>query len=211
MKLDKILPEVLPPQYQAPHSAPCSASSAKPETAISKPADWLQQWPSATELCKAFAPGSQQIYALSAERAFGDPCPRLADFRRLYNISAAVWLIPQLNIIDELCGARGKMNERQFSRTAYEIAARYHYLKLSEVMRFVARFCDGDYGRFYGSIDPQLILTALAAFMRERAAYIAESERTRERRELEASYARSITYEQYRKLQSKQPCNNTTK
>lgn len=179
--------------------------------AISKRPDWRRRWPSVAELCKTFAPGSQQAYALSAERAFGDHCPRLSDFRRLYGVSAAVWLIPQLNIINELCGARGKMSEEQFARTAYEIAARYHYLKLSELMRFVARFCDGDYGRFYGVIDPQLILTALAAFMRERAAYIAEAERTRERRGLEASYARSVTYEQYRAMQSQQPHNNTTK
>lgn len=66
-------------------------------------------------------------------------------------------------------------------------------------MLFIYRFKAGRYGRFYGSVDPLVIVESLRKFCEERSyAYDKHDAEIREQREKEDS-KNAITYEEYLK------------
>ncbi len=79
------------------------------------------------------------------------------------------------------------------------IATTYHYLTVSELMLFFFRFKAARYGRFYGSVDPLVITSALRDFVRERNdAYFKHEQEERERKEREAKKNhKPITWDEY--------------
>ena len=109
------------------------------------------------------------------------------------------WLIPQLFDLSEYCGCKGKISEEQMQQCATVIATTYHYLTVSELMLFFFRFKAARYGRFYGSVDPLVITSALRDFVRERNdAYFKHEQEERERKEREAKKNhKPITWDEY--------------
>jgi hypothetical protein len=64
-------------------------------------------------------------------------------------------------------------------------------------MLFFHRFKAGHYGRFYGSVDPLVITTALRDFCKERAeAWVKRVQQEREQREKENA-GNAISWEEY--------------
>lgn len=63
----------------------------------------------------------------------------------------------------------------------------FYYLNAAEVMLFFRRFKLGRYGRFYGSVDPQVITRALGDFRRDRMDAISRHDAEQERLEREAA------------------------
>lgn len=76
-------------------------------------------------------------------------------------------------------------------------------------MLFFNRFKQGKYGRFYGVVDPLVIMTALQEFLRERGDEIFdhESEINRQRNLEEKS--KGISYEEYLQLKTQPNFNQT--
>lgn len=104
--------------------------------------------------------------------------PTLTDIRQVYGgNSAEVWLAAEITDLAVFCGCREKMDADQVSRTALLITDAYPYLKTSELMDFFRRFKLGMYGRFYGSVDPMIITSALRSWMTDRATFIQGFER----------------------------------
>ena len=80
---------------------------------------------------------------------------------------------------------------------AFVIATEFYYLKTSELMLFFHRFKTGRYGRFYGSVDPLIITTALRDFVAERAsAYERHEQEERDKREQEEK-KNAMTWEEF--------------
>lgn len=75
------------------------------------------------------------------------------------------WLIAQLFVLSEFCGAKEKMPVEVAERTAFIIYSHYYYLKVSELLLFFYKFSTGKYGKFYGTTDPVTIINALATFV----------------------------------------------
>lgn len=96
-----------------------------------------------------------------------------------------VWIMAQLENLNDFCGATLKMSISQMSELAKIIFSDYHFLKVSELLLFFYRFKSGKYGHFYGSIDPQKITVALLEFKRERITEIKylESKNENDRKE----------------------------
>lgn len=137
---------------------------------------------------KAMNPTVQHYCAEHVDRALFGTAPTLMTLRRAYHDEAAtMWLLPQLYDLGEYCGVRDKMDKNQMTQLARIIVTEFSYLKVSEIMLFLHRFKAGRYGRFYGAIDPLVIVSALRHdFMNERAAAIDEHERARQRAEWDA-------------------------
>ena len=82
-------------------------------------------------------------------------------------------------------------------------------MKLPELMLFFQQFKAGKYGRFYGSVDPMVITTALQEFLRFRAERLAVIERSIVRAQQKSrtpnvpmalSAASTLTYEEWEEI-----------
>ncbi len=111
-----------------------------------------------------------ETYAAQAwERAYLGQAPTLACVRMGYGMAVAeVWLCLELESINTFSAARVKLDVEQQRCLARMILAEYGYLKTSEILLFVHRFKCGRYRQFYGSVDPQVILSSLFDFIGER-------------------------------------------
>ncbi len=74
----------------------------------------------------------------------------------------------QIFNISEFAGSKEKMPTAKIAETAKMIAYKYGYLKISELMQFCLNFKLGQYGNFYGVVDPMVILQALTVYETER-------------------------------------------
>lgn len=74
------------------------------------------------------------------------------------------WLSFCIVQLSEFCGCRDKMTTRQTKECARLIATHYYMLKTSEMVLFFRKVRLGEYGHFYGAVDPQRILCALKEF-----------------------------------------------
>lgn len=122
-------------------------------------------------LLASFNPSLQTKYSAYPARCFFGTAPQLSVVGEAYGQSAAVsWLEIQLNDLSEFAGSRHKLTKERCKETAEIIARRYGHFKLTELMLFFHRLKSGDYGSFYGTIDPMMILKGLAAFSEQRNA-----------------------------------------
>lgn len=133
-------------------------------------------------------PQVQRLCASHVERAYFGNGPTLITLRCTYHDEAAtMWLMPQLFDLCEYCGVKDKLDKEQMKQLAHIIVQEFGFLKVTEVMLFLHRFKSGCYGRFYGAVDPMIIVMALRYdFMRERAMAIDEREQAQHQAEWEA-------------------------
>jgi hypothetical protein len=109
-----------------------------------------------------------------------------------------MWLVPQLVNLSEFCGAKDKLSVPQLEDLAYIISQQFYYLKISELMLFFFRFKSGQYGRFYGTVDPLIIVSALRDFCKERGSIIDRHDQQEKQRLREQAAADAVTWEEYR-------------
>lgn len=115
------------------------------------------------------SPSAQASFARHPEKAVGGNYPTLAEIVGAYGKDYDVeWLVPQLYDLSEFTGAKN-LTEKQQEMLARMIAAEYPGLKVTELLLFFHRFKTGCYGRFYGTVDPIVVMTALQEFMKDRA------------------------------------------
>lgn len=134
-----------------------------------------------------FNPDLQLACARNEERAYFGTAPMLVVMNQAYHETAAEqWLIPQLIDLCAYCGVKEKLNERQLKQLACIIVTEYGELKATEVMLFFHKFKSGNYGQFFGSVDPLIIMQALKKFLKERDRMIKQKESEAYRREQEA-------------------------
>lgn len=123
--------------------------------------------------------------------------PTLSQFanKRGRNVVIA-WINYNIVLTSEFCGCKDKITPNQAKECARMILSRYYMLKTSELVLFFQKLQFGDYGHFYGSIDPQRILCALREFSEWRNIIIEQEEgkqreqkRKQEQENLDKSWA----------------------
>lgn len=133
-----------------------------------------------------FNPDNQVTFARDPERCFFGMAPSLALVGNAYGTNTALsWLQIQLNDLSEFAGCRNKLSLRQIRELAAIIMQEYAHYRLTELMLFFQNFKRCRYGRFYGAVDPMVIMQALGTFDDERADAI-DARRSRDRKEQEA-------------------------
>lgn len=130
------------------------------------------------ELLSKFNPGAQAVFCRDTEKCHFGNAPTLGLVEAAYgNATAQSWLKIQILNLSEFAGCKDKLTLTQISETARLILDGYPHYKLTEFMLFFQRFKLCRYGKFYGAVDPMVILQALAAFNEERAQMFAERRR----------------------------------
>lgn len=156
------------------------------------------EWGDLTHFLQRFNPDLQPRLCMEPERCFEARVPALSEIRLAYGTEAPVmWLVPQLIDLSEFCGCRGKLTQRQLHQCAALITANYYHLKVSELMLYFFQFKGCRYGRFYGHVDPMIILDGLRQFSAYRARALDRIEQRRAMEEDERARAEAITYEEY--------------
>lgn len=123
--------------------------------------------------------------ALNPDRAYLGKAPSLNNIRKAYNIDVLiVWIIAQLEDVNDFVGVRQKMTLPQMEHLACIIISEYGYLKATELHLFLYRLKAGRYGVFYGCIDPLIITRSLTQFMQQRGVEIAAIENKSEQQRL---------------------------
>lgn len=149
------------------------------------------------QFLKHFNPSMQRsICDDVADCLFGD-YPVLAQLKEYGKNTPAMWLLPQLYNLSEYCGCKEKLTGESLEECAFLIASEYYYMKVSEMMLFFHRFKLGRYGRFYGSVDPMVIMEALMEFARERRQAYEQKENKEKQERMEESRGQGVSYEQY--------------
>lgn len=153
-----------------------------------------------------FNPDLQIVIAANVERAFTGNSPSLTVVKHSYSEQVLiVWILAQLENINDFCGVLNKMTIAQMENLARIIVVEYHYFKISELMLFFYRFKCGKYGQFYGVIDPQKLISAIQVFASDRISETRSIETRRQQEELNRmrdEWRRSttaISYEEYLK------------
>lgn len=144
-----------------------------------------------------YSPSAQIELSSNSDECFFGNYPTLAEMRAYGANTPIAWLIPQLNNLSEYCGCKVKLQGEVLEETAHIIAQEYYHLKVSELMLFFYRFKAGRYGRFYGSVDPLVITTALRDFADERLAELRRHENAERMAKMEEERKGCITYEEY--------------
>lgn len=131
-------------------------------------------------------PAVQTAFARHPDSCYFGDYPTLGQLNAAYGRTmASQWLVAQLTNLSEFSGARD-VTANQLEDLSRIVAQEYHWLKITELLLFFYRFKTGRYGRFYGSVDPLVITTALREFVGERnAAYTRHEQQERERIEEE--------------------------
>lgn len=121
----------------------------------------------------AYNPSNQIQFCRDIDRVHFGNAPSIIAVANAYGRNtAASWLEIQINDLSEFAGCREKLTTQQTADTAQLIIEAYPTYKLTEFMLFFLRFKCCKYGRFYGAVDPMIIMQSLSVFADERAAEI---------------------------------------
>lgn len=146
------------------HSLTVCSNRQKPEK--SPMAEIIKaEYSSAEEFLTAYNPDMQFELLRDPAKAYDGPSPTVADVVAVFGRETAqAWVIPELIDIAECAGVKDKFTDKQMMHLAVMIEARYHSLKLTELLLFFGKLKAGDYGKFYGQCDMMMVAEALGEF-----------------------------------------------
>lgn len=140
-------------------------------------------------------------YTASLDRVYEGNTPNIRLVQQTYGTNTAeAWIEIQLNELSEFAGCKGKLDSDQTEQTARMILQTYGYLTIAQLMLFFQKFKRCEYGKFYGAVDPMVIMGALADFNNEVNNELNRRKLAKERlADEEASRLLEAEKEQYRK------------
>ncbi len=143
----------------------------------------LKRYGSRENFFTTLNPSVQLIAGRDPEHAvLSEDAPTLAIMRYAYGEGfPATWLMPQILDLVVYSNSKGTLSDRQAEFLAEVIANEYGFLKASELLLFFYKFKAGEYGHFYGAVDPMRITMALDEFCDERERILERHEREQEK------------------------------
>lgn len=131
-----------------------------------------------------FNPSKQVSYTRDLNRAFRGDAPTLSLIAKSFGTGARDnWLDIQLTELAVFSGCKDKLTSYQIEALIDIIAEKYSYLKVTELMYFFLEFKSGEYGKFFGAVDPLTITCALKEFCNDRRAILTRLEHEDKERE----------------------------
>ena len=128
------------------------------------------------------------------------------DYPTLYEITNSLgedvsveWLARQFIDLSEYSNVQHKLTTGQVYQMSRIINKYYGYLKITEIMLFIADFEAGKITKFFGNVDPLEITNALKEFVESRNHIIDMNEEEKRNTEYENNKKNHITYEEYLK------------
>lgn len=125
-----------------------------------------------------FNPGRQVEFTKDLVSTFRGEAPSLGLVARAFGENARDnWLDIQITELAAFSGCKDKLTDHQIQSLIDIVAEEYHYLKVTEIMYFFRKFKTGDYGKFYGAVDPLTITCALKEFCEDRRTILSRLEK----------------------------------
>lgn len=116
-----------------------------------------------------FNPSKQVAYTRDLNKAFRGDAPSLSLLAKSFGTGARDnWLDIQFTELAIFSGCKDKLTSHQIDALIDIVAEEYYYLKVTELMYFFRKFKAGEYGKFYGAVDPLTITGALKEFCDDR-------------------------------------------
>lgn len=158
-----------------------SLSSALPASLPPAARDLLQTYPGYCDFATTYSPSADLSIAMSHDAVFTtEKAPSLGTVRRAYGDStAAKWLEARISALAEYAGVADdrKLTDIQKTELSYILLDKIGHLKVSEIALFFHKIKRGDFGRFYGSVDPMTISMWAGEFLEWRADQLDRIER----------------------------------
>ena len=156
-----------------------------------------------------FNPSVQLKCAMNIERALTGDVPTIRQLLYTYQIEhLQVWVMAQIEDLNEYAGVKNKMATAQMKELASMIIVKSEYLKVTEILLFFNKLKAGDFGGFFGTVDPQKVGEYLNAFKDWRSQVLdklhnkqVQEERERKLKEWQTT---GMTREEYEELEH--PC-----
>ncbi len=131
--------------------------------------------------------------------------PTLATVSGAYGVDAAInWLMIQFENLNDFVGVKEKMQIYQLNELSTLFFSECYYLNISEIMLFLIKLKRGDFGEFYGYIDPLKIMSAKNEFIRQRRLALQKHEEEKEKEKMKEMRKKwdeeGITYDEFLKL-----------
>ncbi len=145
----------------------------------------IQTYHSEDNFLALFNPSKQVAYTRDLAKAFRGTAPSLGLVAKAFGSCARdTWLDIQLTELAAFSGCKDKLTDHQVQGLIDIIAEEYSYLKVTELMYFFRKFKAGEYGKFYGAVDPITITCALKDFCDDRRTILSRLENAeKEKRE----------------------------
>ena len=174
LQLDQILPPMNDSNGNSILPTTLPATSAATQVTLAA-RELICRFKTADNLLGLFNPSKQIDYTLDQRRAYLGKAPTLGLVGKSFAYGTAKsWTAIQLWDLAEFAGCRTKLAIEQIEELSKIICNEYGYLKLTELMDFFRRFKSGEYGKFYGAVDPMVITCALREFIKSRNAILAK-------------------------------------
>nr|DAX55146.1 MAG TPA: hypothetical protein [Caudoviricetes sp.] len=151
----------------------------------------IRRYGDGESFAKIFSPSLQVVCAQNIERAFLGDAPSLVLLSQTYpEDQMNTWVIAHLMDLYKFAGVKEKPSFSQVLELAVMIRTEYYYLKASELLLFFFRFKAGEYGTFYGVVDPMVIMAALIDFRAYRRQQIEMYDREIQRKKREEEWVK---------------------
>lgn len=125
-----------------------------------------------------FNPGRQVALTRDLAVTFRGNAPSLGLVATAFGPDARDnWLDIQITELAAFTGCKDKLTDHQIQSLIDIVAEEYHYLKVTEMMYFFRKFKAGEYGKFYGAVDPLTITCALKEFCDDRRTILSRLEK----------------------------------
>lgn len=163
----------------------------------------LSRWKDGKAFLTMFNPDKQVSCMNNLRAVYFGSAPCLAVVEDAYGSTVAkAWLKIAIFDLGEFAGVREKMDERQIDTCAQMILQHWKYRtwNVCEFMRFFLLFKYGRFGKFYGSVDPIVIMSALEQFSVIRCTEIGKLEQEQQEAKEAAQRGGAITYEQWQAM-----------
>lgn len=146
----------------------------------------------AQDFIQAYNSRNMYAYAMDEERCHIGKAPTITQAFQMFGKDAVCQVLDELigSFVSFTSASRG-LSTDQRQRLVWVIITQYGWLKITEIILFIVKAEAGNFGKFYNTLDPMDITTALNKWRDEcnkarNAALLAAFERERERERQEA-------------------------
>lgn len=114
------------------------------------------------EFIQAYSSTNMYAYALDEERCHIGTAPTLGDALHMYGRVAVLKVIDDLvQALVNFTSAKQRLRDDQRTHLCWVILTQYLWLRVTELSLFIVKAQSGHFGKFYSTIDPVDISTAL--------------------------------------------------
>lgn len=123
-----------------------------------------KSYPSYKDFAQAFNPDKQSDFVSDERKSIMGEYSGLELLDKAYGDgTASKWLVPHLADLNKFSGSKN-MDDHQTKALAKMISTEFHDMKISVMMMFFYCFKRGDFGKFFGKVDPMTIMCSLSDF-----------------------------------------------